>query len=237
MTGSTPYQVRVKLTAPQAVPDTSAIVWPGQDPGAAAVILAHGAGTDMTHPHTRRHATDLAAAGHATALFNFAYSEVGRRRPDPPTRLLSAWTDVINALHPQLGRERRLIVGGRSMGGRLASMLAAQAAQELHIDGIACLAYPLHPPGRPDNLRVDHWPDLTTPILFVTGSRDPMAPAEVLRRCVDRHMAEGLATIHVVAGADHSYRVRKADGRTEDEVLAEAATAVREWLVDLSRRT
>lgn len=205
-------------------------MWPATDPAAPAVILAHGAGTDMTHRHMRRHAADLAAAGHAVALFNFAYTEAGRGGPDPSPRLESAWRDVIHALRPHLGAHRRLVIGGRSMGGRIASMVAAGGAAELGIDGVACIAYPLHLAGRPERLRVDHWPHLTVPTLLVCGSRDAMAPTEALRHNVAAHMPPGIATLHVVEGADHSFGVRKRDGRTEDEVLDELATTITGWL-------
>lgn len=223
-------QVRVPLTGPQAASTTSAIVWPGRDPAAAAVILAHGAGTDMTHRHMRRHATDLVAAGHPTALFNFAYTEVGRKRPDPAPRLRSAWHDVISVLRPQLGAARRLVIGGRSMGGRIASVVAARAAAQLQVDGVVCIAYPLHPTGRPDNLRVDHWSDLGVPILFVSGSRDAMAPVPAMRDNIGAHIAPGLAEFHVIDGADHSLHVRKSDPRTEQDALDEVATRLTGWL-------
>ena len=103
MPDTSPFQVRLPLTAPQSTPETSAIVWPAADPDAPAVILAPGAGTGMAHRLVRRHAGDLSEAGVAVALFNFAYTEVGRKRPDPATRLESAWRDVIVGLRPHLG--------------------------------------------------------------------------------------------------------------------------------------
>ena len=195
------------------------------------MILAHGAGTDMTHRHLQRHATDLAARGLAVALFNFGYTEAGRKRPDPAPRLVSAWRDVITHLRPALGADRLLAVGGRSMGGRIASIVAAgEDADALGIGAVTCIAYPLHPPGKPDSLRVDHWPALRVPILFVSGDRDTMAPIASWEREVAAHLGDHDATVHVVAGADHSFRVRKADGRSEDEALTEAADVVAAWL-------
>ena len=223
----------IPLTPPQSVPTTTAMVWAGDGPGAAAVILAHGAGTDMRHQLMQRHAADLAAAGHPTALFNFAYTEAGRKGPDPAPRLLAAWRDAITALRPQLGEDRPLVIGGRSMGGRMASILAAEDGPALGVAGVVCLAYPLHPPGRPDSLRVDHWPSLRVPILLVCGTRDPMAPTDALRANLDAHMPEGLATVHLLGGADHSFRVRRADGRTQEETLAECGRVLADWLRDL----
>lgn len=225
-----PVEVTLPLTPPQAVETTAALVWVGADPTAPAVVLAHGAGTDMRHRHMRRHAADLVAGRFAVALFNFGYTEAGRKSPDPAPRLMSAWRDVITGLRPHLGAERALVVGGRSMGGRLASMVAAEDAAGLGIAGVACIAYPLHPPGKPDRLRVDHWPSLRVPTLLVCGSRDAMAPTETLRACVADHMPAGIATLHVLQGADHSFRVRRSDGRTEDEVFTETAEVIAGWL-------
>ena len=222
--------VRVPLTGPQAVDATTALVWPATRAGAPGVILAHGAGTDMGHRHMRRHAADLVAAGLGVARFNFAYTEAGRKGPDPAPRLQQAWRDVIAAVGPHLGTDAPLVIGGRSMGGRVASMVAAEDARGLGIAGVACVAYPLHPPGRPDRLRVDHWPALTVPILLVCGSRDAMAPVEALEANVASHMPPGLSMVHIVQGADHSFRVRKSDGRTEDDALAEAADAIIRWI-------
>ncbi len=233
MPDTSPFQVRVPLTAPQSTTETSAIVWPAADPQAPAIILAHGAGTDMTHRLMRQHAGALSDAGLAVALFNFAYTEVGRKRPDPASRLESAWRDVITGLRPHLGPERRLVVGGRSMGGRIASMVAARDAAGLGIDGVVCIAYPLHPPGRPERLRVEHWPDLKVPVLIVNGSRDSMAPVDTLRDNLQAHMPPDTATLHILDGADHSFRVRKSDGRTEEDVMAETTTAITGWLAAL----
>lgn len=219
----------IPLTPPQAVEATTALLWRGSDPTAAAIVLAHGAGTDMRHRHMQAHAEDLAGRGHAVALFNFAYTEAGRKRPDPAPRLLQAWRDVVPALADHLG-DRPLVVGGRSMGGRIASMaFGGEDADAPRVDGIACIAYPLHPPGRPEKLRVAHWPALSVPVLLVSGDRDPMAPIGAMEANLASHMPHGIATLHVVRGADHSYRVRKSDGRTEPEVLAEVADTVSAW--------
>ncbi|MEE8602669.1 alpha/beta family hydrolase [Euzebya tangerina] len=227
-----PELVTVPLSPPQAAEATTAQVWPDGERGRAAVILAHGAGTSMAHRHMQRHAADLVAAGHPTALFNFAYTEMGRKRPDPAPRLVSAWRDVIAALSPRIAEGRPLVIGGRSMGGRIASIVAAEDPS-LPVDGVACLAYPLHPPGRQDRLRVDHWPDLTVPVLLLCGSRDPMAPTDTLEANVSEHMPAGLCTTHVLAAADHSFKPRKMDGRTEDEVFAEAASVLVSWMAAL----
>jgi uncharacterized protein len=226
---ATPDHVRIELSGVQACPSVGALVWGGETPDRAAVVLAHGAGTDMHHAHLQRHAADLVAAGHPTALFNFPFTEIGRRRPDPAARLLSTWRDVIEQLGPRLGEARPLVIGGRSMGGRMATMIAADASGP-DVAGVVAIAYPLHPPGRPDRLRVEHWPGLRAPVLLVSGSRDAMAPIPAVQRNLAVHMPAGRASLHVVAGADHSFRVRKMDGRSEDEVLADVGSAVTSWL-------
>ncbi len=215
------------LTPPQAVATTSAEVWTSDRDGRPALVLAHGAGTDRSHPQLRSVARRLAARGHPVALFNFAYTEAGRRRPDPAARLEQAWRDAVAALRPLLGEDRPLVVGGRSMGGRIATMVAAAGAP---VDGCVTLAYPLHPPGRPDRLRVAHWPDLRVPWLLLSGDRDDMAPLATLRAELARHLPDRDVTLHVLAGADHSYRVRKADGRTAAEVLDEVVDVTAGWL-------
>jgi uncharacterized protein len=238
-----PEELAVPLTPPQRVPATTALLWPPPQPTAPTVVLAHGAGTDMRHPHLRRHASDLVAGGVGVALFDFAYRAAGGRAPDPAPRLLQAWRDVVAAVAAAVPTTSPLVVGGRSMGGRVASVLAAEVAVPpagadadgrggalSRVRGVACLAYPLHPPGRPDRLRVDHWPALRLPVLLVSGSRDAMAPLGALREAVAAHLPPGLATLHVVEGADHSMHVRAADGRDPDAVLDEVAAAVLAWL-------
>jgi len=227
-----PRAVEIPLTPPQAVEETDASVWlpDGVPAGRAALILAHGAGTDMRHHLVAGTAAALAEAGHPVATFNFAYTAAGRRRPDPVPRLRAAWQDAIAALPPLLGRNRPLVIGGRSMGGRIASMVAA--ADGAGLAGCVFLAYPLHPPGRPEKLeeRTAHWPDLRVPLLFMTGDRDTMAPIEALEQAIGERLDDRDVTLHVLRGADHSYRVRAADDRDADDLRAEVVTTIVGWL-------
>jgi hypothetical protein len=223
-----PIALRLALTPPQAVTETDATLWPGGDGEQAAVILAPGAGTDQRGPVLRRIAEGVAEAGHPVLTFNFAYTQAGRRRPDPAGRLLAAWADVIARARERLGTARPLVIGGRSMGGRMASLLAAE-------DGGACqglllLGYPLHPAGQPDRLRTSHWPRLRVPVLFVQGDRDALCPLDVLERERAAHMGRICSDVHVVTGADHSFGVRKRDGRDPGEVLDEVIQASIAWL-------
>jgi predicted alpha/beta-hydrolase family hydrolase len=166
----------------------------------------------------------IAASGRTAVLFNFPYSEAGKRRPDPPHALEGTVAAVAERARESLGA-RRLVLGGRSMGGRIASQAVAKG---LSADGLVFLAYPLHPPGRPDQLRDRHLPDITVPMLFVQGTRDDFARPDLLDAV--RARLRDRATLHRVEGADHSFGVQKRSGRTPAEVGDEVHAAVLEWL-------
>lgn len=223
-----PVALRIPLSAPQAVAETDAMLWPaGTSDGRAAVILAHSAGTDQTWPVLRAIAAGVAAEGHPVLTFNFAYAQAGRRRPDPAPRLVAAWRDVIAGARGQLGRDRALVIGGRSMGRRMASLLTAHGEP---CAGLLLLGYPLHPAGRPEQLRTAHWPDLRVPILFVQGDRDALCRPDLLARERAAHLGRLRSDLHVVVGADHSFSVR---GRPPDAVVSEVVTAATTWLARL----
>lgn len=221
----TTERLRVPLTAPQAVTHTSAVLWtPEPDPGGAVVVLGHGAGTDLTHPMLRGVARGLAERNHPVVTFNFAYTEAGRKRPDPAVRLESAYRDVLSAVRQRLPG-RPLVIGGRSMGGRMASRMVAESEQ---VDALVLLSYPLTPAGHPERLRTDHWPKIDCDVLFVSGDRDRLCDLSTLER--ERTRLGGHSTVHVVAGADHSYGVRARDGRTQADILEEVVEVVAVWL-------
>lgn len=224
---------RIALSAPQVLAETSAMLWrPAIDDGRAGVVLAPGAGSDLTNPLLRAVGRGLAAAGHPVAAFNFAYTEAGRRRPDPAGRLERTYRDVVAALRERMG-PRRLVLGGRSMGGRIASHLAADGED---CAGLLALGYPLHPrrrageSGRPARLRTGHWSRLRVPALFVQGERDALCDLGVFDEERVAHLDAALTEVHVVRGADHGFEVRKRDGRTVQEVRDEVVGAARDWL-------
>ena len=142
------------------------------------LILAHGAGADQTNGFMVAFANSLAERGIDVVTFNFLYSEHGRRIPDSPGRLESCWRAVIETVRGRITSDNKLAIGGKSMGGRIASQVAAGGGIDLA--GLVFLGYPLHPPGRPDRLRSAHLQDVKAPMLFVQGSRDAFGtPAEL----------------------------------------------------------
>lgn len=228
MQGTDTVRLRVALRAPQAVGSTSAVLWCPRGDVRTAFLLAHGAGTDLTHPFQRAVARGLAERGHAVMLFNFGYTEAGRKRPDPMPRLESSFRDVAAEVAARLPGVP-LVLGGRSMGGRVASHLAAQGEP---CAGLVFLGYPLHPAGRPERLRTDHWTQLRVPVLFVSGERDRLCDLALLDS-ERRRLAAVDHRLHVVAGADHGFKVRKMDGRGAAEVVGEVVEAVDGWAADV----
>lgn len=239
MTSVSSERLRIPLTPPQAVRDTSAVLWsPARDSGGAAVVLAPGAGTDLCNALLLAVGRGLAARGTPVAVFNFGYTEGGRRRPDPGPRLEQAFRDVIGFFRERIGGNRPLLLGGRSMGGRIASQVAADGETSA---GLILLGYPLHPrqpaPGGvpaqvpEDHLRTRHWPHLAVPTLFVQGDRDRLCELDLLRREQARHLLSR-SELHIVAGADHGFAVRKRDGRTPVDVVEEVVKTVGDWVAE-----
>jgi predicted alpha/beta-hydrolase family hydrolase len=194
------------------------------------LILAHGAGANQTSSFMVRFATSLAARGVDTVTFNFVYTEQRRRVPDRNDKLEHCYRTVIEAvrggkLHDDAPR-RKLVIGGKSMGGRIASQVAA-AGQE-GVAGLVFLGYPLHPPGRPDKLRSKHLPDIRAPMLFVQGSRDAFGTPEELRAVLAA--LEVAADLRVVEDGDHSFKVPKRSGMSQDQVYEFVFDEIARWL-------
>ena len=241
MTDVAPLRVRIDLTAPQAVTQTGGLFFaPSKDRGQDAVILAPGAGTDVLHPVLLEVAKGLAETGHPVLLFNFPFTEAGRKRPDHPTRLERAYIDAIRWLHARLGDDRGVFIGGRSLGGRIASRIAAQGVPT---SGLVLLGYPLHPRRRRNDevdqarLRTEHWNDLRVPVLFVQGDRDGLCDLEVLERERRLRLSRVPSQIHVVAGGDHTFSVRARDPRSAAEVLDLVRAVVVRWVAEFEHTT
>jgi predicted alpha/beta-hydrolase family hydrolase len=196
--------------------------------GAGDTILAlgHGAGGDRKTPLLRRLADALASAkpGCSVLLYNFPYTDARRRAPDPPDVLEMTARAVGDHARESLGA-RRVVLGGKSMGGRIASQAVAKGAAA---DGLLFLGYPLHPPGRPETLRDRHLPAVRVPMLFVQGTRDSFARWDLLEAVIARLGPS--ATLHRLEEADHSFRVPKRTGRTAADVEAEIVAAAVGWL-------
>jgi len=221
-----PTQLRVELSSNQSV--TALLYAAGrQDRAGITLILGHGAGAGQTSNFMVEFADALAARGIDIVTFNFLYTERGRRLPDPTGRLERCYREVIEAVLNLLElKENRLAIGGKSMGGRIASQVAAADAGP--VAGLVFLGYPLHPPGRPDRLRAEHLSRIKAPMLFVQGSRDAFGTPDELRPIIDRLPAR--ADLHVVEGGDHSFKVPRKAGLRQDEVYRQIQDFIASWL-------
>jgi predicted alpha/beta-hydrolase family hydrolase len=189
------------------------------------LVLAHGAGGKQTHPWMVAMAKALAQRGIEVVTFDFLYAHARRRLPDRNEILEATWRAVLTAVRGRSGAASRLFAGGKSMGGRVATQVVAEAdSRDEKVEGLVSFGYPLHPPGRPDKLRVAHLPKVRVPALFVQGSRDAFGAPDELRPFVDE--MPGGASIYVVEGGDHSLVLPKSAGQTPDAVLARVADEV-----------
>jgi predicted alpha/beta-hydrolase family hydrolase len=197
-----------------------------------AVLLAHGAGADMNGAALTTVADALADARVPSLRFDFPYRRAGRRAPDRAPVLQVAVYEAATELarRAKLPVER-LVLGGRSMGGRIASMVAADSEQGIPALGLALLGYPLHPPGKPDQLRVEHLPRLTMPVLFVSGTRDAFGTPTELKRYAKK--VKGPVTFSWVESGDHSFKPLKASGLTASDALRGVAEAVVDFVTKL----
>ena len=173
-----------------------------------------------------RAAQTLEAAGFSVVRFNFPYREKGSGRPDPMPVLKAAVAEAAARARKELA-PRKLIIGGRSMGGRAASMLAADGFE---CDGLLLLAYPLHPAGQPEKLRDAHLAQIRVPVLCFNGTRDALCERELMDPIVSRAASWQM---HWLEGADHSFHVLKSSGRTDEQVMEEVGATAQRWLAGL----
>lgn len=197
-----------------------------------AVLLAHGAGADMNAATLTTFADALAAAAVPVLRFNFPYRTAGKRAPDRPAVLAAATREAARELarRTKLPADR-LVLGGRSMGGRYASLAVGDADDALPALGLVLLGYPLHPAGHPEKLRVDHFPRLRVPVLFVSGTRDSLADAAALRTHAKN--IPGPVSFHWIESADHGFKPLKASGLSTEKALHDAAETVVTWVTAL----
>ncbi|HUL67487.1 MAG TPA: alpha/beta family hydrolase [Burkholderiaceae bacterium] len=187
-------------------------------------ICAHGAGGHMADKAMLAATAALRSTGLDVVRFNFVYREKGLNRPDPMPRL-EACVAAVTEHARAIVQPKRVILGGRSMGGRAASMLAAKGYA---CDGLLLLAYPLHPAEQPEKLRDGHLPKVAVPVLCFNGTRDTLCRQDLMLKTLEHLSA--LWTMHWLDGADHSFHVLKSSGRTDRDVLDEVAAATRAWL-------
>ncbi len=197
----------------------------GPEDATTTIVLAHGAGAGMESASMQAFADGLAGAGLRVVRFEFPYMarrrETGKRGgPDRPPVLLDTWRTVIDE---QAGR--RLIIGGKSMGGRIASMVADEAG----VAGLVCLGYPFHPPGKPEKTRTAHLAELATPTLILQGTRDPFGrPDEV-----EGYTLSPSIRVVWVEDGDHSFKPRKSSGRTLEQNTTEAIARIAAFVDEL----
>jgi len=191
----------------------------------ALLVLAHGAGAGMRHPFLEKISALLGERGVATYRYEFVYMEKRSGRPDSPVVAEARVRDaVIDAARVAPGLP--VFAGGKSFGGRMTSQ--AQAHEPLPgVRGLAFLGFPLHPPGRPGTSRAEHLSDVQVPMLFLQGTRDEFAGLDLLRPIVKKLGKS--ATLHLVEGGDHSFKVLKRTGRTEGDVMSELADTFTAW--------
>ena len=203
--------------------DVSALHEPATTGGAsiATFVCAHGAGGNMQDRGMQAVAKELRGRGLDVVRFNFPYSEKKSGRPDPMPVLRAC----IEAVMTEVEHEGPLLIGGRSMGGRAASMMAADHVQ---CDGLLLLAYPLHPAGKPDQLRDAHLPSITMPALCLNGTRDSLCRRDLMEAVLPR--LRPTFQMRWLEGADHSFHVLKSSGRTDAEVMAEIGATTTAWL-------
>ena len=210
----------------------TALLYPAskKDRVGVTVILGHGAGAGQLHPFMQLFAKGLADRGFDTMTFNFIYMDQGRGVPDPKAKLEACYAAVIEAAqkHKKL-KGNRLVIGGKSMGGRIASQVAASPESAENIAALVFLGYPLHPPGRPDKLRDAHLPQITAPMLFVQGSRDTFGTTDELRALIKRLRLP--ATLYPIENGDHSLKVPKRDNPPQAQVYETTMDAISSWLL------
>lgn len=198
------------------------ILFNGKRTAAWTIALAHGAGAGMDSPFMTWFAEALVKRSCGVARFEFPYMVKQRRSgkrgpPDKLPALLATWREVIDVL----GRDH-LVIGGKSMGGRIASMVVDEA----HVKGLICLGYPFHPVGKPERLRVEHLQRIAAPTLIVQGTRDPFGgQAEVAGYCLSPRIK-----VHWLDDGDHDFKPRKASGRTQQELWQEATDSINLFL-------
>ncbi|MGO9062460.1 MAG: alpha/beta family hydrolase [Candidatus Binataceae bacterium] len=206
----------------------SELLYDGPKDAAVTLALAHGAGAPMDSPFMNVIAAGIGASGIRVVRFEFPYMSARRHTgkraaPDREPVLRAGWQEVIE----ELGGAQGLVIGGKSMGGRIASMIADEAG----VLGLVCLGYPFHPPGQPQRLRVEHLRNLRTPALIVQGTRDSLGSREE----ASAYELSPRVRIEWIEEGDHSFKPPKRSGRTLEQNLTEAVALVSSFVLQLRR--
>ena len=221
-----PTSLQVKVTETDAV---TALLYPAAKKNRLGItlILGHGAGANQSSGFMRLFANGLAERGLDVMTFNFVYSERGRGAPDPKAKLEACYKEVIEAAakHKKL-TGNKIAVGGKSMGGRIGSQVAAADASK--ISALVFLGYPLHPPGNLEKMRDAHLPEIKAPMLFLQGSRDAFGTTDEIQTVIKKHKLR--ATLYTIEGGDHSFKVPKSTGLTQEQVYELAMDEIVRWL-------
>jgi hypothetical protein len=203
--------------------DRSSLLFGGPEEASVLLILAHGAGAPMDSPFMEEIARGVGMSGVRVARFEFPYMAArrdgSRRPPDRELVLRKRWEEVVSLLRGDAGK---IFIGGKSMGGRIASMVA----DSLDVAGLVCLGYPFHPPGKPERTRTAHLAELKTPALFLQGTRDSLGS----RDDVASYSLSKSIEISWLEDGDHSFKPRKSSGRTEQQNLREAIERIVEFV-------
>jgi predicted alpha/beta-hydrolase family hydrolase len=216
----------LKFFATPEIQVSSLLVRP--DKASHLLVLGHGASTSMRHATLQRIAESLAEAGIATFRYNFPYMEYGKARDSRPV-CISTVRSAVSAAR-KAAPDLTLLAGGHSFGGRMTSTAASEQPLE-NVRGIVFFSFPLHQPGKPDTERAGHLSTVAVPMLFLSGTRDPLADLNLLRGiCMNLGPR---ATLHLVDTADHGYRVQKRSRKSAEDVFAEMARVLRDWAARL----
>jgi uncharacterized protein len=226
---NSPDAFEVRLAAGAAV---TALHYAAAAAPAGTLVVAHGAGAGQRHPFIAGFARAIAHLGFDAVTFNFLYTEQKRRAPDPAPALEACYAAVIRETLRRVASSReRLFIGGKSMGGRIATQLAA-SDPDLPISGLVLLGYPLHPPGRPERRRDAHLPGVHRPMLVIQGSRDAFGTPDELRPILGQLSPP--AHLHLVEGGDHSFKVSRVSLEQQSAVDDDVRRTAAEWMTAIA---
>ncbi len=211
------------LTPARPLPFTSAVL-----------VLAHGAGNDMDTPLLVELQRLLAADGFACVTFNFLYHQHKRKAPDAMPVLEETYRCVVERVRSLFGPKQPLVLGGKSLGGRVASHLVAAGERA---SGLVFLGYPLHPAGRPQQVRTGHWSRIRVPMLFIQGTRDPLCQLDLLRAALVSWEEESgcAAALEIIEGGDHSFVLPRSLGKSQATVYRDIAGRIARWFESVLR--